>query len=97
MANHPPTAPNNGAMMLIVRLNRRLNMLVTRLPSAVRYLLEMRKPRETPEEAEAKRARLRRAERIRSGSLPGLLENGAKAVRPEIRKMIDAAIAKRGR
>jgi hypothetical protein len=54
----------------------------------------MRKPRQTPEEAEAKRARLLRAERIRSGAMPGLLENG-KTVRPEIRDMIDAAIAKK--
>jgi hypothetical protein len=59
-----------------------------------RYLVRMRKPRQALEEAEARRAYLKRGERIRSGTLPGLLENG-KTVRPEIREMIDAAVAKR--
>jgi hypothetical protein len=38
---------------------------------------------------------MKRGERIRSGNLPGLLENGGKTVRPEIRELIDAAIAKK--
>lgn len=59
------------------------------------YLEWMRKPRQTPEEAEAKRAYAARGQRIRSGALPGLLESGGKIVRPEIRELIDAAIAKR--
>jgi hypothetical protein len=59
------------------------------------YLTGMRKPRQTPEEAEAKRAYAVRGQRIRSGALPGLLENGGKTIRPEIRELIDAAIAKR--
>jgi hypothetical protein len=55
----------------------------------------MRKPRPTPEEAEAKRAYLARGKRIRSGDTPGLLEKDTKIIRPEIRALIDAALARR--
>ncbi len=55
----------------------------------------MRKPRETPEEAEARRAYQIRGARIRSGATPGLFEKDSKTVRPEIRALIDEAVAKR--
>ena len=48
-----------------------------------------------PEEAEARRAYQKRVAGVRSGALPGLLENGSKTVRPEIKELIDAAIAKK--
>jgi hypothetical protein len=60
-----------------------------------RYLAKMRKPGLTPEEAEARRAYQKRVAGVRSGALPGLLENGSKTVRPEIKELIDAAIAKK--
>lgn len=63
---------------------------------AVRYLAEMRKPRQTPEEAEAKRAYLMRGHQIRAGTVPGLFETGSKRVRPEIRELIETAVAKKG-
>jgi hypothetical protein len=60
-----------------------------------RYLSRMRKPRQTPEQEKARRDYQARGQRIRSGQLQGLLENGSKAVRPEIRELIDAAISKK--
>lgn len=62
---------------------------------AARYLAGMRKPRQTPEEAEAKRAYLTRGQRIRAGTVQGLFETGSKKVRPDIRELIDVAVEKK--
>ena len=59
------------------------------------YLTKMRKPHQTPEQAQAKRAYVSRGARIRSGETPGLFESGAKKIRPEVRLLIDEALAKR--
>jgi hypothetical protein len=55
----------------------------------------MRKLRPTPEEADAKRAYAARGKRIRSGETPGLFEKDTKIIRPEIRALIDAALARK--
>jgi hypothetical protein len=55
----------------------------------------MRKPHQTPEQAQAKRAYVSRGARIRSGETPGLFESGAKKIRPEVRLLIDEALARR--
>jgi hypothetical protein len=60
------------------------------------YIIRMYRQRQTPEEAAAKRAYLARGQRIRSGETPGLLTTDGKAIRPEIRELIDAALAKSG-
>jgi hypothetical protein len=60
-----------------------------------RYLGSMRRNRSTPEELESKRIRASRGKRAQSGEIPGLLVKDAKAVRPEIRKLIDAAVKQR--
>jgi hypothetical protein len=73
----------------------RVEFLTARRRIMAHYLLEMRKPRLTPEEAEARRAYQRRVEGVRSGALPGLLENGKRMVRADIRELIDAAIARK--
>lgn len=51
--------------------------------------------RNTPEVAEAKRARLARGRRIQSGAVAGLLERDGKTIRPEVKNLIDNALAKR--
>jgi hypothetical protein len=56
----------------------------------------MYRQRQTPEESAAKRAYLARGQRIRSGEMPGLLTTDGKTIRPEIRQLIDAALAKSG-
>jgi hypothetical protein len=58
------------------------------------YLTDMFK-RQTPEEATARRAYQARCQHIRSGAIPGLLERDSKVIRPEIRAIIDEALAKR--
>lgn len=55
----------------------------------------MRKLRPTPEEADAKRAYAARGKRIRSGETPGLFEKDTKIIRPEVRALIDAALARK--
>ena len=49
----------------------------------------MRKPHQTPEQAQAKRAYASRGTRIRSGEMPGLFESG------KVKLLIDEALAKR--
>jgi hypothetical protein len=51
--------------------------------------------RDTPEVAEAKRARLARSKRIQSGAVVGLLESDGKTIRPEVRILIEEALSKR--
>lgn len=51
--------------------------------------------RQSPEQASARRAHQARCERIRAGLAPGLIEKDTKKIRPEIRALIDEALAKR--
>lgn len=51
----------------------------------------------TPEARLAEEKRRARAAKIRAGQIPGLLERGSRIVRPEIRTLIDEALAKRAR
>jgi Ribonuclease G/E len=51
--------------------------------------------RDTPEVAQAKRAYQARGKLIQSGAMPGLLERESKVIRPEIRALIDKAVADR--
>jgi hypothetical protein len=51
--------------------------------------------RDTPEVAEAKRARVARSRRIQSGAMAGLLERDGKTIRPEVRTLIDEELSKR--
>ena len=51
--------------------------------------------RDTPEVAEAKRARLARTRRIQSGTVAGLLEKDGKTIRPDVRNLIDEELSKR--
>lgn len=53
------------------------------------------KTKANPRRPEARRAYVKRGDRIRCGTLPGLLVNGGKTVRPEIKELIDEALAKK--
>jgi hypothetical protein len=55
----------------------------------------MTKRSESPENWRARQARVARGKAIRSGALPGLFENDGKRLKPEVREMIDAAVARR--
>jgi hypothetical protein len=50
---------------------------------------------ESPETWRARQARVARGKAIRSGAVPGLFESDGKRLKPEVRRMIDAAIARR--
>jgi hypothetical protein len=47
------------------------------------------------EERAAKRAYVARGNRIKAGTETGLLESNKKTIRPEVRALIDEALAKR--
>jgi hypothetical protein len=54
----------------------------------------MRKPYPTPEAVAAKRAYTARGQHIKSGAVPGLFEQDAKVIRPEVRALIESALEK---
>ncbi len=54
----------------------------------------MRKPYEN---SDARRAKAKRHALIQAGTIPGLFEKDTKKIRPEVRRLIDAAIAKKER